>query len=485
MTRLSKSSRVFVAAAILFVCALRAAPALAEPRIALIVGNSGYSTVTQLDNPVNDARLIAQTLTDLGFEVTSLLDATQAEMRRGISAFGRQLRDAGPEATGLFYYAGHGVQSFGSNYLLPVDVALTNAADLDLVAIEAQSVLRQMFSARNRTNIVILDACRDNPFPDMVEFGRSGLAEMQAPTGTFLAYATAPGEVALDGLDGHSPFTRAVADQMRVPGQPIEQMFKAVRVEVLKRTQGTQTPWDASSLTSDFKFAPEAAATVPEVEAGALWETVRDSKDAVQIMLFLRGYPNSPYAAEARRTLARLMEQELSGGTDASPAPEAEMAGPSVPDPAEEKMFAAAQADGSRAGYEAYLQIYPDGDFAETARDELAALTEPEEAPAAPQPVTGIVTFATPLDAGVPEIDGQTISDLLASSPLYPPLDGLPEFYWKDQSCNTCHQWTREQLCGQGNTYLSANMQRSLGKKHPFGGGLKQHLRSWAAGGCQ
>ena len=150
-------------------------------------------------------------------------------MKRAIAQFGRELRKAGGDATGLFYYAGHGVQSFGNNYLLPVDVSLSDAADLDLVAVEAQSVLRQMASARNRTNIVILDACRNNPFSEIPELDDNGLAEMKAPTGTFLAYATAPGGVALDGLGGNSPFTQAVVEQIVEPGQPIEQLFEQVR----------------------------------------------------------------------------------------------------------------------------------------------------------------------------------------------------------------------------------------------------------------
>ena len=197
----------------------------AEPRIALVLGNSGYSSVSPLDNPAHDARLIGDTLTGLGFDVTLLIDASQLEMKRGISEFGRALREAGPDATGLFYYAGHGVQSFGNNYLLPVDIALNDAADLDLMAIEAQTVLRQMYSARNKTNIVILDACRNNPFSEIPAFNDNGLAEMQAPTGTFLSYATAPGSVALDGLDGNSPFTQALARLLPTPGLPIEQIF--------------------------------------------------------------------------------------------------------------------------------------------------------------------------------------------------------------------------------------------------------------------
>ena len=149
--------------------------------------------MTQLDNPAPDARLIAQTLESEGFVVTQMVDASQIAMNRAIAQFGSELREAGAEATGLFYYAGHGVQSFGTNYLLPVDAALTIAADLGLVAIPAESILRQMFSARNRTNIVILDACRNNLFSAILDMGDNGLAEMKAPTGTFLAYSTAPG----------------------------------------------------------------------------------------------------------------------------------------------------------------------------------------------------------------------------------------------------------------------------------------------------
>ena len=168
-------------------------------RLALVIGNASYGSVSALDNPVNDARMISQTLEGLGFTVSMAVNMSQVEMKLAIAQFGRDLRAAGADATGLFYYAGHGVQSFGNNYLLPVDVALSDAADLDLMAVEAQTVLRQMASARNRTNLVILDACRNNPFENVPELNESGLAEMKAPTGTFLAYATAPGGVALDG----------------------------------------------------------------------------------------------------------------------------------------------------------------------------------------------------------------------------------------------------------------------------------------------
>lgn len=215
---------------------------MAEPRLALIVGNGNYRDVVSLDNAVHDARLMSETLREKGFEVTVLVDADQVSLNQAIAQFGRDLRVAGNEAVGLFYYAGHGVQSFGTNYLLPIDAVLTDAADLTLVAVQAEAVLRQMASARNRTNIVILDACRDNPFVAIPDMNDNGLAEMNAPTGTFIAYSTAPGAVALDGIEGNSPFTHALARQIGTPGEPIEQIFKSTRVAVLEATQGLQTP---------------------------------------------------------------------------------------------------------------------------------------------------------------------------------------------------------------------------------------------------
>ena len=470
-------------------------PLRAEERIALVVGNSAYGTVSPLDNPAHDARLVAETLETLGFDVTLLVDSSQIEMKRGIAHFGRALRDAGSEATGLFYYAGHGVQSFGSNYLLPVDVAVSDAADLDLVAVEAQSVLRQMYSARNKTNIVILDACRNNPFSDIPAFNDNGLAEMQAPTGTFLAYATAPGAVALDGLDGNSPFTQAFARLMTTPGMPIEQMFKQVRVDVIEKTNGLQTPWDASSLTSNFAFAEAPVQSSADLEAQQFWRSVQASRDPLQIMLFLRGYADSAYASEAKALLAEVMEAELAGNAPTTSTPAIE--GPSE---AEQEMFETAQANPSEEAYAGYLESYPQGVFAEFAQQELAALREkngadpvgtgPIETAEVPAPseevmTPGVVTFETPLIAEQPLVDGKTIAQPIESTPLFPPIEGLPESYWKDQHCSNCHEWTRERICTQANTYLSLNMQRSLDKAHPFGGSLKRNLKAWAAGGCQ
>ncbi len=480
-----------------------AGAALADPRLALVVGNSNYQAVVPLDNAEPDARLIAETLTEKGFDVTLLIDADQNTLNQAIAQFGRALRDAGTDAVGLFYYAGHGVQSFGTNYLVPVDAVLTDAADLSLVAVQADAVLRQMASARNRTNIVILDACRDNPFVSIPDMNDNGLAEMNAPTGTFLAYSTAPGAVALDGLDGNSPFTRSLAQQIRTPGEPIEQVFKATRVDVIEATRGLQTPWDTSSLTRDFYFTPAVQRTAEEIAEQQLWESVRQTSDPLQLMLFLRGYPDSTYAPEARQLLSAALNAELAAQTAAA-APPAAPSAPQAPAAGEDEMIAAAQASGEAADYQAYLDAHPNGVYAELARIELAAIAErlavaaPPAAPAQPEAAApsaeaaaveaalpAPLTYTTPLGVGGPGIAEFSIEQLARAQPLYPPIEGIPDELWKGENCTACHTWTREALCTQGETYVGVSMERALVKQHPLGGVFKQGLRRWAEGGCQ
>ena len=483
-----------------------AGQAMGETRIAMIVGNGDYSAVSSIDNPVGDANLMARTLEQQGFQVTLLINAGQLEMNRAIAQFGRDLRDAGPDATGLFYYAGHGVQSFGSNYLVPVDASLTNAADLGLVAIPAETVLRQMSSARNKTNIVILDACRNNPFEKIRDMGDNGLAEMKAPTGTFLAYSTAPGAVALDGVDGNSPFTQALAGEIEKPGLPIEQVFKQTRVSVLQQTGGAQTPWDASSLTSAFYFSPPKQMSAEEVAAKQLWDSVRGTRDPVQIMLFLRGYPNSSFAEEARLLLGEVLAEELNGGQEsaAKDQPVAPASGRSSagaePGSRETALIEAARSSGRAADYEAYLAEFPDGTYAELAKFELTTLAakkpavevavaapEPDPAPLAEPEAAepASMLFDTPLPNGAEGVKGRSIAQLIKGGPLFPPIDGIPESMWKGQTCSNCHHWTREALCDQGKTYLSQVGERALAKNHPLGGPFKRALKIWAGGGCQ
>ncbi|MFN0113071.1 MAG: caspase domain-containing protein [Paracoccaceae bacterium] len=391
-------------------------------RIALVIGNGGYAFVTPLANPSSDARLIAATLEKVGFTVTSLFDSDQATMKRGIADFGRALRAAGPDTVALFYYAGHAVQSDGNNYLLPVDSDIRDAADLDLVGVEASWVLRQLSSARVRTNIVILDACRNNPFENVAGFTDQGLAEMNAPTGSFIAYSTAPGSVALDGTSGNSPYTRALADAIATRPQSIELLFKDVRRKVLEATGGAQTPWESSSLTDDFSFDAERGLTLRAApDEAALWDSVKDSGDRVKIQLYLWAFPEGVHKEEAERLLAL-----LAGGAGKPP----DTGGTSV-------------GGGSMQ-----------------------------------------VTFSGPIAEGEPQILGQSIETLIASQPLFPPFEGIPDELWKGQHCTNCHQWTRDRICEQAQFYVSGDAARSLEKPHPLGLSFKQALKNWAAAGC-
>jgi hypothetical protein len=230
-----------------------------EPRIALVIGNADYADEMKLANPANDAVLIGTTLEKLGFEVILVTDAGQKQMQRAMVDFGDRLAKAGPDAVGLFYYAGHGLQLEGQNYLVPVDADISREVDVEIDGVSADLVLKQMAYAESRVNIVILDACRNNPLArDFRSVAASeGFAEIRTkPKGTFISYSTAPGEVAADGNDGHSPFAKALAKSMQLPGLDLPEVFQHVRQDVLAATEERQTPWDSSSLVRSFYFVP-------------------------------------------------------------------------------------------------------------------------------------------------------------------------------------------------------------------------------------
>jgi uncharacterized caspase-like protein len=225
-----------------------------EARIALVIGNSDYSS-GPLPNPANDAKLVGDALTALGFDVIARRNADQVTMKRAIQEFGSRLEKAGPGAVGLFYYAGHGMQLSGRNYLIPTTARIEREGDVEIEAVSADWVIEQMRYARNRLNIVILDACRNNPFTRSMRSVDHGLASMDAPAGILIAYSTAPGAVAADGAGRNSPYTEALTRAMRDMHEPVEQVFKHVRVGVMSATSGKQVPWESSSLTGDFYFA--------------------------------------------------------------------------------------------------------------------------------------------------------------------------------------------------------------------------------------
>ena len=227
-----------------------------QRKLALLIGNAEYLN-GPLDNPVNDARLIGATLKSLGFEVYIHENANQKTMKRAIRDFGKKLELAGEDAVGLFYFSGHGLQSEGENYLSPIGAEVRNEADVEIEMVSANAILKQMDFARNGLNIVILDACRTNRFSRGFRSAQNGLADMAAPTGSILAYATAPDSVAYDGRGDNSPYAGALAEAMLMPNTPVEAVFKAVRISVIYETDEKQVPWESSSLTGEFMFNPD------------------------------------------------------------------------------------------------------------------------------------------------------------------------------------------------------------------------------------
>ena len=241
---------------------LLAAPACAQTRLALVIGNSNYRAVTPLPNPVNDAKAVADELKTAAFDVSEALDLGQADMRRAIKDFAAKVSAKGADTVALVYYAGHGVQVDGENFLVPVDAKIQNEADIAKEAIRLADVMSALAAAPSKMRIVILDACRNNPFATTKQ--TRGLAIVDAPTGSIVAYSTAPGTEATDGAGAHSPYTAAFIEVAQQPRLQIEQLFKQVRLKVHEATKGQQTPWESSSLTSDFWFVPtnESPSTV-------------------------------------------------------------------------------------------------------------------------------------------------------------------------------------------------------------------------------
>ncbi|MCP5284883.1 MAG: caspase family protein [Burkholderiaceae bacterium] len=233
----------------------------AESRQALVIGNSRYAQMP-LDNPANDAQAMAKVLQRAGFQVDLQLDVDQRRMDAAIRNFGDRLKG---DSIGLFYFAGHGVQVKGRNFLLPVGQAIQREDEVPFKAVDAQQVLDKMAAAKNRVNIVVLDACRDNPFATASRSAAAngGLVAMDAPSGSLLAFATAPGGVASDGKGANGLYTQHLLTNIERPGLTVEQVFKRTRLGVRLDSRGKQVPWENTSLEGDFFFIPPVAGSQP------------------------------------------------------------------------------------------------------------------------------------------------------------------------------------------------------------------------------
>jgi uncharacterized caspase-like protein len=278
--------RWFIFGLILQVLAM--SPAAAAKRVALVIGNAAYQQAGALTNPVNDAADMAKALTAAGFDVVLGLDLDRRAFDGKLRDFARLVDGAD---TAVLFYAGHGLQVAGHNYLVPVDAGLASERDLDFDAVSLDFVLRQMEVGRDgKTSIVFLDACRNNPLSrnlarSMGTRGASvgqGLAEVQTGVGTFIAYSTQPGNVALDGDGRNSPFTKALAAHVTDPGKNLTSLMIEVRNDVLKTTDGRQVPWDHSALTSDFFFQGPAQAVNGTAQAGGDQEIIQARLRAIE-----------------------------------------------------------------------------------------------------------------------------------------------------------------------------------------------------------
>ncbi len=291
----------------------------AEGRTALVIGNAAYQNASQLANPVNDARDMSAALRKVGFEVLSGENLNTEQMKKLILDFGEKLAEK--KGVGLFFYAGHGVQIGGRNYLIPVEAKALREKTIEFEAVDVNRVLAEMDAAGSRLNIVVLDACRNNPFERSWRSTDQGLAEIKAPTGTLIAYATAPGKVASDGTGRNGLFTSELLKQLNTPNVLIETVFKRVGERVSEVSKGEQEPYLSLSIRGDFYFVENANGntsptnlgtnqnTVKKADAEAIeqeyWETIKNSQTAADFQAYLKEYPNGRFAALARLKISQ------------------------------------------------------------------------------------------------------------------------------------------------------------------------------------
>jgi Caspase domain len=293
-----------------------------EQRVALVIGNAHYKNAPELANPDNDAEAMAKFLNKAGFEVTSAIDLTQNDMIRVVQDFSSKVAARGANSVAMVYYAGHGVQLAGENYLVPVDANVSTPNDLTSNSLRLVDLMATLDSIPSRLRIVLLDACRDNPFPGVNDAGR-GLAIVDAPNGSIVGYSTAPGTPALDGSGEHSPYLQAFLNRAIEPNLPIEQLFKRVRLDVAGSTAGKQVPWESSSLTSDFYFfgdtavaatrAPNrgpvvaAASNLPSRSVQQAYDFVLSEGQPQYYQQFIEMYPHDPLCDRIRWLLRNLI----------------------------------------------------------------------------------------------------------------------------------------------------------------------------------
>lgn len=397
--------------------------AAAEARLALVIGQSAYRTVPELPNAANDAKGMAELLGNAGFTVTAAPNLSQNDMRQAISDFAGKVSASGADTVALVFYAGHGLQIDGENYLVPVDLDPKREADIPLQGVRLNDLLNTLGALPTRARIFMLDACRNNPFPALSGAGH-GLAIVDTKAGapgSFISYSTSPGAEAEDGSGADSPYTTAALTVAKQPNIPIEEVFKRIRIAVAQSTDGRQIPWESSSLTTDFKFFGESSNQPPAPGANAMalasatrsvedWRKDlqgKDAKAAYELVIaddtvpayqaYVELYAQASYTPRLRTVLER-RRQMLA--------------------------WDRAVAINTRASFEAYLANWDNSDLAATARRLLlrvqnrnyalpvAAAAVPVAVAMAPTcPCSTPTTPATPINPTVAPVIKKRVDD--------------------------------------------------------------------------
>lgn len=398
--------------------------AAAEARLALVIGQSAYRTVPELPNAANDAKGMAELLSNAGFNVTAAPNLSQSDMRQAISDFAGKVSASGADTVALVFYAGHGLQIDGENYLVPVDLDPKREADIPLQGVRLNDLLNTLGALPTRARIFMLDACRNNPFPALSGAGH-GLAIVDTKAGapgSFISYSTSPGAEAEDGSGADSPYTTAALTVAKQPNVPIEEVFKRIRIAVAQSTGGRQIPWESSSLTTDFKFFGESSQQPPASSANSMalasatrsvedWRKDlqgKDAKIAYELVIaddtvpayqaYIELYAQASYTPRLRTVLER-RRQMLA--------------------------WDRAVAINTRASFEAYLANWDNSDLAATARRLLlrvqnrnyalpvAAAAVPVAVAMAPTcPCSAPTTPATPINPTVAPVIKKRVDDM-------------------------------------------------------------------------
>jgi uncharacterized caspase-like protein len=349
-----------LAAAPSFAASERKTVAASAPRLALVIGNANYARLGTLGNPGRDAHLMAEKLAQLGFDVTEVADRDLKSMTADIEEFSRKVRHRGPDTVSLLYYAGHGIENDAVNYLVPVNADIKKRADIAPQSLSVKRVADRLASAGNQLNILIVDACRDNPFPPSVApSGTLGLVPMGAVYGVFIASSTGSGKSAFDGDDGHSPYARALAEAITTPGEKLEDVFKSVRRQVRLSTREQQIPWESTALEFDFYFVPPAP---PPSQSAQLFAAAKETGNLALYDLLIERFPASAEAADARGIVAKLKA--------------AQPAEPATTSSAAALVLARAKQTRTPEAYDLVASLFPDTPEAEEARAAAIRLRE-------------------------------------------------------------------------------------------------------------